>query len=369
MVAGLVAARGVIALTFLGSDGMTRWTVDLLSEVTWSGNTELRAFPSDGGAVVVYRGLRRGQSVTQAVRVDAKGKVLGPEFTAGGAACATDAALAWIEGSKSGGGHVNVALWGQEKPRTLLTIPSEREPALVCGSRRVFALGEGEQDLTVTVGGADAVETKVVLRDRDFPDEEREHDTFALDDTLGVVRVGKSGAVAIREIGLDGLSSSWRRLTTRLEEADDVVAVDADADAFSVIFTRDDSSACDGPGASTIRALRASRVGTEEQTMDLSTGECGREVGPFWTGAPSGSFVTAWAERSSKRDPKAPPIAGLAYRVFTRGGLGELKRVARPSDEMVDAGCDKERCYAVALVRGPGTDEMQPEIVQSIAYP
>ncbi len=367
-VAGLVASRGVIAVTELGDDGKTRWTVDVLSEVTWTGDTELRAFPSGDGVVVVYRGRRRGRAVTQAVSVDSKGGITGSPLAVGGASCATDTAFAWIDGSKSGGARVSSLEWGQKVPVTVLTIPDEREPALVCGAHRLFALGDGEQDVTVAVGGVSPSRPIVVLRDHDFTDEEREHDTFAVDDTLGVVRVGKSGSIAVREVTAED-RGSWHKLTTRLAETDDVVAVDADAGAFTVIFTREDIGSCDGPAASTIRALRAPRAGTDEQTVDLSPGECGRDVGPFWTGAPAGSFVVGWVERSPVRGGALAPIVGLAYRAFSRGALGELRRVARPADEMVDAGCDRDRCYAVALVRAPGTDELQPEVVQSIAYP
>jgi len=141
IVAGLVASRGAIAVTEIGDDGVTRWTIDVLSDVAWSGNTELRVFPSDDGVVVVYRGLRRGQVVTQAVRVDSKGLVKGSPFAAGGAACATNTALAWIDGAKGGGARVNRMERGQETPVTVLTIPGEREPTLVCGSHRLFALG------------------------------------------------------------------------------------------------------------------------------------------------------------------------------------------------------------------------------------
>jgi hypothetical protein len=368
MVAGLVAARGVIAVSDLGDDGGTRWTVDALSEVAWSSSIDLRAFPAADGIIVVYRGLRRGQVVTEAVSIDSQGRIVGPEFAAGGAACATDTALAWIDGSKGGAVRVTSLERGQTTPVMALTIPAEREPALVCGSHQLFALGEGEQDLTVAIGGTGGAQPRVVLRDRDFSDEEREHDTFALEDTLGIVRIGKSGAIAIREVSTGGLGS-WRKLATRVEEANDVVAVDADGEVLTVVFTRDDSASCDGPGASTIRALRASRSGTEERTVDLSPVECGRDVGPFYTGATSGSFVVAWVERSTTRDPRAPPIVALAYRAFDHSVLGALRRVPVPSDEMVDAGCDKDRCYAVALVRAPGSQEMQPESVQSIAYP
>jgi hypothetical protein len=368
MVAGTVASRGVVAVTQLADDGATRWTVDVLSGVEGGGDAELRAFPGGDGVVVVYRGRRRGQSVTQAVSVNSMGGIVGSELAVGGATCATDTALAWIDGSKSEGARVSSLEWGQTTPVPVLTIPSEREPTLVCASHRLFALGEGDQDMTVAVGGAGAAPPRVVLRDRDFSDEEREHDTFAVDDTLGIVRVGTSGAIAIREVTAER-RGSWRRLTTRLTEADDLVAVDADADAFTAIFTREDTGSCDGSAASTVRALRASRSGTAEETIDLSSGECGRDVGPFWTGAPAGSFAVAWVERSPMGVPSAPPIVGLVYRVFTHAGLGALRRVALPSDEMVDAGCDADRCYAVALVRAPGTDPTQPELVQSIAYP
>jgi hypothetical protein len=368
MVAGLVASRGVIAVSDLGDDGGTRWTVDALSEVAWSSSTELRAFPTADGIMVVYRGLRRGQVVAEAVSIDSQGRIVGSEFAAGGAACATDTALAWIDGSKGGGARVTSMDRGQTTPVTVITIPAEREPTLVCGSHQLFALGEGGQDLTVAIGGAGAAQSRVVLRDRDFSDEEREHDTFAIEDTLGIVRIGKSGAIALREVSTGG-RGSWRKLATRLAEADDVLAIDADGDALTVIFTRDDSASCDGSGASTIRALRASRTGTEEQTVDLASVECGRDVGPFYTGTTSGSFVVGWVERSTMRDPKAPPIVALAYRAFDHSVLGALRRVAVPSDEMVDAGCDKDRCYAVALVRAPGIQDMQPEWVQAIAYP
>ena len=368
IVAGLAASRGAIVVAELGEGGLTRWTVDALSEVAWSANGELHAFPSADGVVVVYRGLQRGQTVTQAVGVDSKGRISSPAFAVGGAACATDTTLAWIDGVKGGAARVSRRDWGQESAVTVLTIPSEREPALVCGSHRLFALGEGEQDLTLVIGGTSATLPMVVARDRDFADEEREHDTFAVEDTLGIVRVGRSGRIAIREVSVEQ-RGPWRRLATRLDDTDDVVAVDADADAFTVIYTRDDNASCDGAGASRVRALRASKATTEEQTVDLAPVECGTDEGPFWTGALATSFVVAWVERSAMHDPRAPPIVGLAYRALSRAALGELQRVPLGSDELVDAGCDKDRCYAVALVRAPGTDDTEPELVQSIAYP
>jgi hypothetical protein len=59
----------------------------------------------------------------------------------------------------------------------------------------------------------------------------------------------------------------------------------------------------------------------------------------------------------------------MAYRVVSGETVGELKRVALAADELVDAGCDDARCYAVALERKAGEDGGQPEVAEVVAYP
>jgi hypothetical protein len=379
MVAGLAPSRGVIAVENLGDDGAARWTVDVLSGISGGPNVELHVFPTTDGAAVVYRGRKGERQVTQAALVDASGRVSGPAFDAGPAACATDDALAWIERPSGGAARVLALPWGKTTPAEILSVPAERDPALVCGTKTAFALGDGERDTTIATRATAMVPTpqgspgasprpRVIIRDRDFTDEEREHDTFVVGDALGLVRVGQSGSLSLREVGAE--PSPWRHLGTKLTEADDVVAVDGDSEATTVVFTHDDGGGgCDGPSAPGVRTLRVSRKSPLDASFELAPAACGRELGPFWTGSVGEAFVVAWVERASVRGSGEPPIVGFSYRTITSAGLGELRRVARPSDEMVDAGCDKDRCYAVALVRPPQAAEPQAESVEVLAYP
>ncbi len=59
----------------------------------------------------------------------------------------------------------------------------------------------------------------------------------------------------------------------------------------------------------------------------------------------------------------------MGYVLIAGDAPGELHRIARPADDIVDAGCDDARCYAVALVRGAAEDGTSPEAVTVLAYP
>jgi hypothetical protein len=208
------------------------------------------------------------------------------------------------------------------------------------------------------------------MRERDFADEEREHDPFVVKDTLGLVRVGQSGSISTREVN-EGGSSPWRRLSTKLTEADDVVAVDGTLGSALIVFTRDETSACDGPATPSIHAVFApvepDTEGGVERSYDLAVGECDRELGQFWTGAIGPrSFVTAWVERVPSAKPGEARVSGISYRTIADDGVGELRHVARSADEMVDAGCDnRDRCYAVSLSRSDDGSQH----IDVLAYP
>jgi hypothetical protein len=360
--AGVVAARGAVAVTALDDRGKSTWSVDVLSGVS-STNAELRAFPSGDGVVVVYRGRREGRSVTEAVAVTSDGGVSGPVIEAGPLACATDGALAWITLSKGGSSRVMSAPWGWGPISELSLLPPDRDPTLVCGARTIFALGDGERDTTaLRLPGAQG--PSVVMRERDFSDDEREHDTFVTGDTVGLVRVGQSGALSVREIGSEGVGP-WHHFAARLLEGDDVVAVDGDRNASIIVFTKDDGGGCDGPGAPSVHALYRSSEPEVERRFDLAPAECGTDAGPFWTGAIGGWFVVGWVERASMRSPGDAPIRGLAFQTIGATGAGELRRLSRPADEMVDAGCDKDHCYAVALA----TEASGAQRIETLVYP
>ena len=89
----------------------------------------------------------------------------------------------------------------------------------------------------------------------------------------------------------------WRKLKTKIDTDDDVVALDADAKDAIVVLSHDASGACDGAVATSVHALRIDRRGTGEGDVELAPAVCGTEVGPLLTGDVGGKLVVAWAER------------------------------------------------------------------------
>ncbi len=386
VVAGLAVPTSSIIATRVLADGTIAWSKSVLDGVAWTTGADLRALPAPQGAAIVWRGQRAGKNVTQMVRVGAGGDARGTAVDVGPAACATDDALAWLEHGTHGTTKVRALAWSSSVAADVLTLAADRDPELVCGAHRLFALGGGEDDVTVTVAqGLDAGPAAPIIRDRDFAsDEEREHDAYTVGDSLGIVRMGDSGALAIREV-VSGPPSAWRSLGTKISPDDDIVAVDADARSVVVVFTHEQGDACAGASALAVKAVRASRVaadGSPEAVIELAPPVCDRDPGPFWTGALEGSFVVAWAERGHrprKTEPEAggglgaAPVTGLAYRTLPNDPAGaapsSVQRVEMAADDLVSAGCDKAHCYAVALDRPAGSDGMQPETARVVAFP
>ncbi len=371
VVAGLVADKHSIVAEGLATSGAALWSVAVLDGVSWGANAALRVLPAAAGAGVLWRGSRGDKAVTQLVTVSAKGEVSGAPLDVGVAPCATDDRIAWLDRSK---GEVRVVTWpwvGPPSPSTL-GLKGERDPTLVCGNSKVFLIGEGEDDITVSADGADA--PQVFLRDRDFPgQEEQEHDAYVNADVLGMVRISTGGQLDVKELTPAQPSSPWRRLSTKLLPDDDVVAVDADERALAVVFTREAGDRCASSSAESVHVARAPRGqptdASAESSFEVAPYDCDRDRGPYWTGGTRDAMTVAWVERAPKVEGTSAPIAALAYRAFTAGPLAELHRIEVPADDIVPAGCDRERCYAVALVRAPGTDDMQPEAVRLLSYP
>jgi len=370
-VAGLVVPRGVIALTALGPDGTTRWTHDVITGVVWSANATLNVVPTKtAGAVVIWRGSRGGQDVTVARTVVADGTSAQEPFVVGSAACGTDHELAWIDHGAAGTWVVKTLPFGGSTPAVALTLSEDRDPAVFCGGARVFALGDGEDDVTLTSWAAGvASRSQRVVVDREFHgDDERGHELYSVGDALGIVRVGASGTIASREVSGEHLTP-WRRLSRKLQEADDVTLVDADAHTAVLAFTHDASGAGDVTGVSSVEAVAWDRTGTHEASYSLAPADGTRVRGPFWSGAVKGGIAVAWVERSVRTGARDAPIVGITYRVVAMDSLGESHSIDRPADEVVDAGCDDVHCYAVALARAAGEDGGQPEVTEVLAYP
>jgi hypothetical protein len=111
------------------------------------------------------------------------------------------------------------------------------------------------------------------------------------------------------------------------------------------------------------------RKTSDETLLDLAPAACDRTPGPFWiaAAAPAGPTV-AWVEHTAGQAAKAPPILGASFRALLADGV-KPGRVDQPADALVDSGCDDKGCSFAALVRPPGADGMQPEVVATFPYP
>jgi hypothetical protein len=374
VVAGLVAAEHVVRVLGMAG-GKPAWGIDALRDVTWAPDAELHVQSAgDAGVVVVWRGPRAGKSGRSLVVVGPHGELRGDPMDVGGGFCATTAGLAWIDPRSSGPARVLARTWAESTGHEVLSVSSERDPALACGDHAVVVLGDGDDDLTAAsfVPGSSAHAPVVALRDADFgEDDEREHDVFTQGDDLGLVRVASSGAIAMRDVPRSGAPTPWRRLKQSLPQDDDVVAVDGDASATFVVYTHDAAESCPGIGstAEAVRALRIDRATGAESVLDLAPPDCDHAPGPFWiaTTAPGGPTI-GWVERATKLAAKAPPISGVALRVWSAAAVTP-RHLDLSADTVTDAGCDASACSVAALVRAPGTDGMQPEEIRVLPYP
>ena len=369
-VAGLAVSTSTIALTAIGPDGVTRWTRDAITGVTWGPNAAVSTFAAGTGAVVTWRGQRNGQEGTVASEMSADGKLAQEPYAVGAAACTTDAQIAWIDHGARGSWLVKTRAFGTSVALTTVTLPEDREPALLCSAHRVFAFGDGDEDVTLSIAGEAprAMPLRVIL-DADFRgDEEEGHEVYAVGDAVGVVRMGLTGSVAVREITGQG-HSPWRRFGKKLALGDDLALVDGDDREAILVFTREVLGGGEGSGRSSVLAFVWERSGTRSASYELGAPDGAYERGPFWSGAVKRGIVVAWVERGVRADAGQAPVIGLAYRVVSLDALGDVHRILRPADDLVDAGCDDARCYAVALARAIGEDGGQPEIAAVLSYP
>jgi hypothetical protein len=372
VVAGLVAKDGIVRATGVAG-GAVVWSTDALVGVAWTPDAEIKVQAAAGGVAILWHGLQGGKPVRTLALLGPHGEPQGNPIEVGATFCGTADGLAWMGPHTTGRTRVQARRWSEPAARDALLVPPDRDPALVCGDHDVVVLGDGDDDLTASrfVPGADpaAPSTTVALRNADFADEEREHDAYSMGDDLGLVRVGTSGALALRELPRGGVPGSWRRLKHALSADDDVVTVDGDATATFVVVTHDADDTCAGAGsAESVRALRIDRQTGEESIAELAPADCERSPGPFWIAtSPSGPIV-AWVERRTSLPAKAASITGMVFRVLGADGM-HPGRIDQAADALVEGGCDEGGCSVAALVREPGSDGTVPAVIRVFRYP
>jgi hypothetical protein len=374
VVAGLVAAEGVVRVMGLAA-GRVAWSVDALRGAAWVADCELRVQPAGDGVALVWRGILAGKAGATLVVLGPHGEPRGEPIVVGAGSCATAEGVAWIVPHLGGGVQVRARRFDEPGARDVAMLASDRAPTLLCGEHQAFVLGEGDDDLTATAfspAGAAARPAAVAIRDSDFgDDDEREHEAFTLGDDLGIVRIGSSGTIAVREMA-EGHASPWRRLKHAIPEDADVVAVDGDESATSVVYTREATDACPGgESGQAVRALRIDRKTNVESPLALAPADCDGAPGSFWIASAPGEQaapVVAWSRRRTKPASSVAPIDSLEYRVLG-GDRPREGRVAVEADALVDAGCDESACFAAALVRGADNDGGRPESIVALPYP
>jgi hypothetical protein len=374
VVAGLVAAEGVVRVSRIAEDGGSDWMVDALRGVSWGPDVDLHLLPSEEGAAVVWRGPRDGSTGRSLYVIGPEGRMpegpvdIGPSF------CATREGVAWLEPHPGAPTRVRARRWSEATIGDVVGVAPDRDVSLVCGDRAVLVLGDSDDDVTATSfvpGDATAPAPTIALREADFgDDDEREHDAYSLGDDLGLVWVGASGALWSREILRGAQPSRWRCLKHAIGEDDDVVAVDGDAEATYVVYTHDAEEACPdlASTAASVRVVVADRRSGTDARFELAAPSCDRAAGPFWIAPAPGGTVIAWVERTTNLEAGGAPIVGVALRTIV-GGAVRASRIDLAADAVVDAGCDDRACFVAALVRPPGGDGMSPEAVRLIPYP
>jgi hypothetical protein len=372
VVAGFVATEGVVRVTSLGQAG-TLWTLDAVRGATWAPDADVKLEAAGDAVVLLWRSGRAERHAGTLIVIGQDGKPRGGPQDVGVAECATDDGLTWIEPSANGPYRVRGRTWADATPRDRMAIPLDRTPTLVCDDRSAFVLGDGDDLTAARIGeGVATEEARVVIRAADFSDDELEHDAFAVEGKLELLRISNAGALATREVPREGPPSPWRKLKHRLSEDDDVVAVDGDATTTLAVFTHEAEDACPAPDspALRLRALRIDRVSGAESVLDLSAPSCQQSPSPIWIDTPRGAPpIVAWAEQTSRAHAGAPSVRGLAYSVIGAEGAARPKRIALDAETIADAGCRDGECSAAALLLPPDGDATKPMAIAVVRYP
>jgi len=334
LVAGVVGSQVHVRKIGAGDKGV-------LDGVSASPDAEMKLAAGEGGLALTWRGLRNGKLVRELVRLGPDLAPRGEPTVAPAASCATREAF-W----GSDGAVATAYAWNG--PTTTFPLPKDRDASLLCAAHHAYAMLEAEDRTEILPLEKDATPTALVRESELGDDEQRELSEYTVGDDVGIVRLGASGAITMREWS-KRTAGPLRKLRTAVGHDDDIVAVEASPRFVAIVYTEDDGRDAHCPK---VLALRIDRTTLAESVVVLSEGRCGHEVGPFFTSARGDDVAIAWPERSGGEGKARAPVVALAHVRLTPEAKPALGRIERRAETVVDAGCTARGCAAVALVDG-----------------
>jgi hypothetical protein len=316
------------------------------------------------------------------------GAFVGDPIVVGDAVCPTLDGIHWLarEGSGFKGWRRAIgALGGEVLPGPLF--PSQSEITLVCGAHRAF-LASNVEGLVRVVSWAEkdrpqsaATDARpVVLPKPPLASAPDDMLMAAMGDGLALVAL-EAKAIAVAFYRPDQAATRWQKVTLPNGGEATLEGIEPDSDKIGLLMLR------------TVPSLKGCRNGDANDTVAevaifdgesgrlvrsperVETWRCGAEPGPFFSGWTAGKFVIGWPRGADAACARARVRwGGLGFAVVDPGGAHVRVGHAGPSgDSIAEAGCDADKCYAVALTRGsdPCGPADGPDVgkLEIIAYP
>ena len=357
VVVAAVDGQGVRVQRINGSDAVVADKL-VLRDVVPSPDAEMKVFAQPEGIYVLWRGLHEGKLGRFLVALDPDLKVRTTAPASSSVLCATRTDLWMIDGERA------VAHPFAAGATRSVALPKDKDASLLCSSAAAFAVLDAEER-TEVMALEEKAKPATVLKESEFgEDEQRELSEYTTGDGTGFVRLATSGAIALREVS-GGKAGAIHRLKTAIGRDDDVVAADASGRIAVIVYTEDLAEDGGDRACPRVMALRVDRQSFEESTLELSSGRCGFEVGPFFTSAVGDAVSVAWPERTGGIGQPRAPVVSLASSLVAAGVAPALARIDQAAEAMIDATCDANACYAVALVHAA---EGAPGVAKVVRY-
>jgi hypothetical protein len=295
---------------------------------------------------------------------DDGGPPIGELTPVGDAVCGTLDGIYWLQRTGSGFQTWRRALGGGA-PEAVAgpVLTSQTEATLVCSEHRTFLATNAEGQVRVVAWSSEERDASTALHPVTLPKPPlagAPDDVVmsATGDGLALVALDAK-SIAIMLYRPEQPISQWH-VTKLPSEGMSLEAVEPEANKIGLLLLHS------VPPAKECRKDDANDTVAELAIFDIDAGKlthppervetwrCGAEPGPFFSGWASGKFVVGWPRGADAACARARVRwGGLGFAVVDPGGARvRVEHAGSPADTIVEAGCSKEKCYAVALTRG-----------------